>query len=68
MTDGFDHEAFLAWLDDRDGPVPGAVLDDEWPDFPRDGLVGVTGPIVDGEFAYFRHDLERAARGRRPID
>lgn len=64
----FDTDAFLAWLDDREGPIPGTVLDEQWPNFPYEHLHGVTGTIVDGELATYQRDLRRAAKRKRPLD
>lgn len=68
MTETFDSEAFVEWLDEQDSPVTKPTLVEEWPQFPWQYLGGVTGVIEDGEFAYYRYDLRRAAKKRRPID
>lgn len=65
----FDVVSFCEWVDERDGPIRGDVLDEEWPAFPSSYLVGVTGVIVDGgELAYYTHDLKRAVREWLPRD
>lgn len=66
MSD-FDTEAFLEWLDEQEGPVTWEELQ-QWPEFPHLYLKGVTGPFVDGEPAYYQHDLRRAARRYKPFD
>lgn len=67
MSDSFNPDEFLDWLDEQDGPVTKAEME-QWKNFPWANLHGVTGPIVDGELAYYQRDLERAADGYRPID
>ena len=64
----FDSEAFLEWLDEFDRPVYPDELLEEWPGFPIRELNGSTGPIHDGEPAYYRHDLRTIAEGRRITD
>lgn len=64
----FDREEFIEWVVDRDDPIKASTLFDEFPDFPRRNLAGVTCPISDGEMAYYQHDLQQAARGQMVID
>jgi len=64
MTDDFDNEAFLDWLDDYDGHVYAHELEQEWLNFPWDGLSGQTCPFRDGEPAYYQHDLRQIAESR----
>jgi len=64
----FDSDDFLDWLSEQDGPVKKQHLLNEWPDFPWLGLGTVTGPIVEGDYAYYKRDLKRAARGVMPRD
>lgn len=68
MSSSFDAEAFLTWLDDYDGPVKKGDLAEEWSDFPLGELNGCTGPIIDGDFAYYQRDLRRVAEGRPILD
>lgn len=52
MTDDFDSEAFLDWLDDIDGyRVRASRVREEWPEFEEatGGLIGVTMTYDDGE-------------------
>jgi len=64
----FDNEAFLDWLDEYDGHVYAHELEQEWPNFPWDGLSGQTCPFRDGEPAYYQHDLRQIAEGRPNYD
>jgi len=83
MTDSFDADEFLDWLDEQQGPIPKPVMAEKWPDFPWDYVVGVTGTFVDedgqtitdleeyeGEvyMGNYKRDLRRAARKQMPID
>lgn len=70
MTEDFDSEAFLEWLDEYGSPVPKQTLRDEWPNFPWENVpVGITGAITDdGELAYYRRDLRLAAEGKPNLD
>lgn len=67
MTEDFDSEAFLGWLDEQDGPVTVSQME-QWPNFPTERMQYVTGVFEDGERAYYKRDLRRAARGRDVID
>lgn len=70
MTENFDSEAFLEWLDGYGSPVPKETLRDEWPNFPWDNIrTGITGAITDGgKLAYYRHDLRLAVKGKSNLD
>lgn len=68
MTDSFDTEDFLDWLDEQEGAVKGNVLVEEYPNFPGEYMGGCTGAIVDGELAYYQWDLRRAAEKIPPRD
>ncbi len=67
MSDEFDAEAFLEWLDEQDGAITISQMED-WPCFPWGELGCVTGVFHDGERAYYKRDLRRVAEGRRIID
>jgi len=67
MSDTFDNEAFLDWLDEQDGPITITQME-EWPNFPVEQMKYVTGVFEDGERAYYQRDLRRAAEGRSIID
>lgn len=64
----FDQEEFMEWVVDRDDPIQASTLFNEFPDFPRGNLAGVTCPISNGEMAYYQHDLQQAARGQVATD
>jgi len=63
MTEKFDNEAFLCWLDQYDGHVYAHELEQEWPNFSWDRPIGQTCPFRDGEPAYYQHDLRQIAEG-----
>lgn len=68
MSESFDPEAFLEWLDDHDGPVTSSEMVTEWPNFPYGELDGCTGPIIDEEFCYYQCDLRKVAKGMKILD
>lgn len=69
VDDGsFDSDAFLNWLDDQEGTIPGPLLKENWPNFPWQYTKGITVMLKDGESQYFQRDLRRAARKIQPID
>ena len=61
-------DEFIEWLDDQEGHIRKSTMKAEWPTFPLYRLRASTGPIVDGEFAYYQHDLRKVAEGRGIID
>lgn len=67
MSD-FNNGEFLAWLENQDGPIERERLIGLWPNFPADKLAGCTGPIINGEYCYYCHDLETVAKGQRILD
>jgi len=67
-TENFDNEAFLEWLNGQDGHIRRDRLREQWPSFPLAKLAYTTQPFVEGEFAYFQHDLRRVAEGRAIVD
>lgn len=69
VDDGsFDSEAFLNWLDDQEGSIPGPLLRENWPNFPWGNCGGITVMVKDGHSQYFQRDLRRAARNQKPLD
>lgn len=83
MSDTFDAEKFLSWLEERDGPIRVAPIEDKFPHFPWKYASGVTCTFVnedgeilhdleshDGEIylGYYKSDLRRAAKRKMPID
>ena len=59
----FNREAFLAWLDKQDGHIKQRTIVEQWPSFPMKAMAYRTGPFVDGEYAFYQHDLRRVAQG-----
>lgn len=69
VDDGtFDSDAFLNWLEDQEGTIPGPILKENWPNFPWENCKGITVVLEDGDSQYFQRDLRRAARGYTPLD
>lgn len=62
----FDQDTFLNWLDDQEGPITKETMDEQWDDFPWQYMQYNTGPIIEGDYAYYQHDLRRAAK-RLPV-
>ena len=67
-SNNFDAGEFAEWLRNQGTPITKDRLYDEFPNFPSQRMIGVTCPIVGNQTAYYKQDLEHAARGGYPID
>jgi len=63
----FDPDEFLKWLDKQEGTIPKPTMEQEWPNYPYDNLVGITMRLEDGEGQYYQRDLRQGVYGY-PLD